>query len=275
VTTAARRGFERVYDLPERTLPAAVLATPTPSEAAAQRALLVVAARALGVATARELRDYFRLAVADAGPWLAELVEGGELVPARVEGWTEVAYMARDTKPPGAVTARALLSPFDSLVFERRRTERLFGFHYRLALYTPAAQRTHGYYVLPFLLGDRLVARVDVKADRPARVLRVLSAHAEAAGADGARGSDRDAIVAALRDELDLMRAWLALDEVSVSPRGDLGRALQVEIADGDVRTLRREAARDRRTDAAGAAGDEGLSAFEPHGCGQPIQADL
>lgn len=167
----------------------------------------MIAARALGVATARDLRDYFRLHVADARLRIAELVEAGRLVPARVEGWKEAAYVDRAARVPEALDARALLSPFDSLVFERQRTERLFGFRYRIALYTPVHLRTHGYYVLPFLLGDRLVARVDLKADRQAGVLRVPSAHAEP-------GVDRRRVRAALREELELMRGWLGLERV-------------------------------------------------------------
>lgn len=220
VTTATRRGtFERVYGLTERVLPRSVVETPTPGEADAQRELLRISARCLGVATERCLRDYFRLRPADAKPRIAELVEAGELVPTAVEGWDKIAYLHRDARRPRRMEARALLAPFDPLIWQRERVEALFGARIRLELYTPREKRTHGYYVLPFLLGDRIVARVDLKADRTASVLRVQAAHAEA----GVAGKT---MVEPLAAELRLMAAWLGLESIKVERVGDLARAL-------------------------------------------------
>jgi uncharacterized protein YcaQ len=222
ITTATRRGsFERVYDLPERVIPAAILALPTPSAAEAQRALLLRAARALGVAAARDLRDYFRLSPADAAPRLAELVEDGALRPVRVEGWREPAFLDPEASQPRRVTGRALLAPFDPLIWERSRAERLFGLHYRIEIYTPAHKRVHGYYVLPFLLGDRIVARVDLKADRKSGALVVRAAHSEPGGHPAE----------ALAAELRLTVRWLGLDEVRVEPRGGLAGELAAALA--------------------------------------------
>ena len=205
VCAAHRVRFERHYDLPERVLPEAVLDAPTPAEDEAQRRLLLIAAARLGVATEPDLGDYFRLPRAESKARLAELVEAGTLTPTRVEGWSAHAYVAAERLPAPVREARALLGPFDPLVWSRRRTERLFGFRYRIELYTPKAKRVHGYYVLPFLLGDRLVARVDVKGNRQARVLRVLGAFAEP-------GADPGAVAPELAVELRLLAGWLELD---------------------------------------------------------------
>ena len=209
VTTATRRrSFERVYDLAERVIPPAILALPTPSETDAQRALTDRAARALGVATAGDLRDYFRLDPAAARTAIETLVEEGALIPVTVPGWP-VAWRHRDASAPRKVAADALLAPFDPLVWRRDRAERLFAFRYRIEIYTPADRRQYGYYVLPFLHGDRLAARVDVKADRQAGRLLVHAIHLE----PDASPTVRDALDA----ELKRLAGWLGLETVATS----------------------------------------------------------
>jgi uncharacterized protein YcaQ len=219
ITTKTRRGFERVYDLTERVLPRKITQAPTPNEAEAQRALLMIAARAMGVATEGDLRDYFRMPVADTKARLAELAEDGALVPARVQGWRQDAWLVPGTRIPRGMAAGALLSPFDNLIWRRERTERLFGTRIRLEIYTPAAKREHGYYVLPFLQGETITARVDLKSDRAAGVLRVQAAHLEP-------GAKAEEAAPALAAELRLMAGWLGLDDVAVTKKGDLSAAL-------------------------------------------------
>jgi uncharacterized protein YcaQ len=228
ISARRRTNFERVYDVSERMLPAEVLAIPTPSEDDAKRALLELGARSVGIGTARDIADYYRLNIPQSKVRLAELVEEGALINVAVEGWREPAYLHRDARIPRRIDAATLLSPFDSVVWERSRNERLFDFHYRIEIYTPAPKRIYGYYVLPFLLGDRIVARVDVKADRHAGALMAHGAFAEA-------GVEPATIAEPLARELHALAAWLELDRVEVGPRGDvaqpLARAVAVRLA--------------------------------------------
>jgi uncharacterized protein YcaQ len=223
ITTASRRGFERLYDLPERVIPRTIHDRPTPAPPDAIRELLRISARALGVATAADLRDYFRLSPAEADGRIAELVESQDLVPVKVEGWSQKAFLAAGARMPRKVGGSALLAPFDPLVWERGRTERLFGFRYRIEIYTPAHKRTHGYYVLPWLLDEAIVARLDLKADRPAGVLRVHGAFAEDHAPDHA--------AQALSRDLRLMASWLGLDDIVITDRGSLAPALTEALA--------------------------------------------
>jgi uncharacterized protein YcaQ len=219
VAAARRINFERLYDLPERVLPPEVLAAAPVDEAEAQRGLILFAARALGVATERDLGDYFRLTRADSKQRVAELVEAGELEAVSVEGWTTPAYTPQGLNSAPLVQARALLSPFDSLIWTRDRTQRLFGFDYHIEIYTPAAKRQYGYYVLPFLVGDELLARVDLKTDRKARTLIVQGAFVETRAEAGL-------VAGELAAELRAIATWLDLGSVRVVPRGELAGEL-------------------------------------------------
>jgi len=211
--------FTRHYLPPERVLPETVLDADTPDEDDAHRALLLRAARSHGVGTARCLGDYHRLNIVKARRHLAELVADGALRQVSVEGWKQPAFLHPEATLPRWVRGSALLSPFDSLVWERTRVEALFGFRYRIEIYVPAAKRVHGYYVLPFLHDGALVARVDLKADRQAGVLRVRAAHAEPT-------FDPDYSLGALRERLIELAQFLDLESVAVESRGDLAPAL-------------------------------------------------
>jgi uncharacterized protein YcaQ len=234
VAIAGRRGFERVYDLAERVIPRAALDAPPPPREEAMKRLICLAAAACGVGTYGDLTGYFkvdgwreRLPVERDGGRLrpvgrrlvAELVEEGRLLPARVEGWTEPAYLHPEARVPRSVDARAIITPFDSLVWERKRIERLFGMRYTIELYTPPEKRVYGYYVCPFLLGDTLVGRCDLKADRQRGALLVQGAHAEP-------GQDPRRVAPELAAEVDVMREWLELDRVEVTGRGDVAEEL-------------------------------------------------
>src|SRR5215469_6851700 len=242
VAIAGRRGFERVYDIAARVIPRAALDAPAPPREEAMKQLICLAASAYGVGTYRDITGYFNVdgwrERLPPGPrWshpkdlrgrrskpiakrlVSELVEEARLLPARVEGWEEQAYLHPQARVPRTVDACALVTPFDSLVWERSRIDRLFGMKYTIELYTPPEKRVFGYYVCPFLLGDTLVGRCDLKADRRRGVLAVQGAHAEP-------GQDRRRVAPELAAELQQLRAWLALDRVEVTERGDLAPAL-------------------------------------------------
>jgi uncharacterized protein YcaQ len=219
VTAAFRtNGFERVYDLTERVIPERYFNATALSAEDAKRELVRRSAQAHGIATSKDLRDYFRLPVEGFAQAVAELVDSGELVETKVTGWKQQAYRWHESKPK-RVDARAVLAPFDPLIWERDRTERIFGMRYRIEIYTPEPKREYGYYVLPFLLGEDLVGRVDLKADRKAGVMRVQSAHRDSALPD-------EDIVEPLAETLREMADWLGLDDVSATGKGELGKPL-------------------------------------------------
>jgi hypothetical protein len=223
--TAAERttSFARRYDLTERVLPGAVLDVPTPAVEDAFRTLVELSARALGVAAESELRDYFRLPVEGFKRAVAELVEDKVLTPVAVAGWRRPAFLHHEAGLPRWVRAATLVSPFDPLIWERSRTERLFDLNYRIEIYVPAPQRLYGYYVLPFLLGDRFVARVDLKADRKTGVLQVPAAWLEAA-------ADQEETAVALAAELHRLAGWLGLHTVAPPARGDFAGPLAAAL---------------------------------------------
>jgi uncharacterized protein len=219
LTTATRVGFARHYDLVERVLPPSVLAREVDDDEAV-RELTLRAATALGVGTEADIRDYFRLSAQQVKPAIADLLVAGEIERADVDGWSAPAYLRAGRTVPRFDRGTALLCPFDPLIFFRPRVERLFGFHYRIEIYTPAGKRQYGYYVWPLLLDGQLVARVDLKADRTSDSLRVV-------GAFGEPGISRPRVAEALVGELESMASWLGLGGISVSGRGDLAAALR------------------------------------------------
>jgi len=218
--------FAKVYDLAERVYPPEVLNGPALDRETSVRERTLIAARALGVGTLKDLADYFRIRTTDVRPQVDRLVASGSLLQVEVEGWRVPAFLHPEARIPRRVRARALLSPFDSLIWHRDRTERLFGFRYRIEIYVPKPRRRFGYYVLPFLLGEDLVARVDLKADRRAGILLVQGAHLEP-------GFDAQSVTGPLASELELMASWLGLDGVLVRLNGDLASRLSRAVASG------------------------------------------
>jgi uncharacterized protein len=220
VTAATRQGFERLYDVPERVIPSDILERPTPSEADTFRALVEKSATALGIGTESDLRDYFRLPITEARKALAENIEAGVLRAVAVEGWKHKAYLHAKAKLPKSAGATALLSPFDPLVWNRDRAERLFNFHYRIELYTPEEKRKFGYYVLPMLHGEQLIGRFCLKADRATSTLKVNASYHE-------NGVEAANIAPAAREELQRMAKWLGLEQVAINKSGNLAQKLR------------------------------------------------
>ena len=220
VTTAHRPNFTRMYDLSERVIPEEHFDAEGLEREEAQSILLLKAARSMGVATAADLADYHRIRMPEARPLIERLADAGELVEVEVEGWGRTAYLHPESRLPRKVEGRALLSPFDNLVWYRDRVERLWDFHYRIEIYVPEPKRVYGYYVLPFLLDEELVARVDLKTDRKKLSLLVKGVFAEP-------GVDRARVARELRAELELTASWLGLDDVVVSRNGNLADAVR------------------------------------------------
>jgi uncharacterized protein len=223
LTTGARRSFQRLYDLPERVLPPEVLSAPPVSDEEAARQLMLRAATAHGIGTEPDLRDYYRLKPEQSKAAISSLVAEGLLEEVAVRGWRHPAYRHVDARTPRRVEGRALLCPFDPLVWRRERTERIFDFHYRIEIYVPEPKRVYGYYVFPFLLDGQLVGRVDLKTDRTAGVLRARGVFAEP-------GVDTKRVAHELADELRTMAAWLDLDAVEVGTNGNLAKELRVAL---------------------------------------------
>ena len=219
LTTAKRESFERFYDLPERVIPSEILSLPTPPEREVFMRLIDLSGQALGFGTEFDLRDYFRLPVNETKKAIADAVDAGILLPVSVEGWKAPTYLHAGAKIPRKVSASALVSPFDPICWDRPRAERLFNFHYRIELYTPAPKRKFGYYVLPFLHGDGFGGRVCLKADRENGVLLANRSHIEP-------GLDHDDVATALAAELKHMSNWLGLGKVHVGASGNLAPEL-------------------------------------------------
>jgi uncharacterized protein YcaQ len=219
VTAAGRPNFVRMYDIPERVIPAAELEAPSPPREEAQSILLERSAKALGVGTVDDIADYYRIRMPQARPLIERLAAEGRIVEVDVRGWDQPAYLHPEARLPRKVEGRALLSPFDNLIFYRDRVERLWDFHYRIETYVPEPKRVYGYYVLPFLLDGELVGRVDLKTDRKAGALLVKGAFAEP-------GVDQARVAVELRAELEDVATWLGLSEVAISRNGDLAPSL-------------------------------------------------
>jgi len=236
VAVAGRRNFERLYDIPERVFPEAVIRADVVPAAEAKKALLVRAAGAMGVGTAKDIAQYFhidawwdrltvkgRRAPAKTGVLFEELVEDGRLQQVRVEGWKDAAYIVAGARIPRSIEARAIVSPFDPALWERKWTKAVFGFDYQIEIYVPGPKRIYGYYVLPFLMGDRFAARVDLKADRKTSTLIAHAAYVE-------DGLAPRVVAAALAGELRSMASWLSLESFAVGPRGNLAKPLKREL---------------------------------------------